>query len=335
MKNILVVGGSGFLGSALACALKERGLFVRVFDLKAHPDPSIESVIGDLRNPDQVRAACAGSDTVFQTASLVDWGPRSRERLFAINVQGNQNVIAACPELGVKRLIYTSSIDVVFDGRPINNGDETQPYPTRHLDDYGHSKMLAEQDVIAANGVKGLLTCSLRAAGIYGPGDQYRLPGVLKSLQGGQYMNIGNGTAKFGHVYVGNLVHAHILAAEAMIDGSSLAGQSYFIDDGQPQNFFRFFLPIISGLGYSPRPSHISQPLAYALASTLELLSRLGIGPQPPLLTRYIVQSTSQDFYFSHAKATRDFGYQPIVPPEQAIAETVAWLKQAGYASKN
>ncbi len=334
MKNVLVIGGSGFLGSALARALQTRGLFVRVFDLKTHPDPKIESVIGDLRDPQQVKAACAGIDTVFQTASLVDWGPRSRERLLAINVQGNRHVIAACQELGVKRLVYTSSIDVVFDGQPIKNGDETLPYPPRHLDDYGHTKMLAEQDVIAANGVKGLLTCSLRAAGIYGPGDQYRLPGVLKSLQGGQYTNIGAGQAIFGHVYVGNLVHAHILAAEALDDGSPVAGQCYFIDDGRPQNFFAFFLPIISALGHNPRHNRISQPVAYALAVALEAFAKLGIGPQPPLLTRYIVQSTSQDFYFSHAKATRDFGYQPIIPPEQAISETVAWLRQAGYAAK-
>jgi nucleoside-diphosphate-sugar epimerase len=87
MENILVVGRSGFLGSALLSALKCSGLStLRSFDLSPSSDPQVKSIVGDLCNPDQVMQACADADTVFQTAALVDWGPCSRARLMAVNI---------------------------------------------------------------------------------------------------------------------------------------------------------------------------------------------------------------------------------------------------------
>jgi nucleoside-diphosphate-sugar epimerase len=325
MEDTLIIGGAGFLGAALASELKKRGVSVRVFDLLPHPDPSIPTHIGDLRDKAQVREACTGVDTVFQTASLVDWGSRSRDRLYAVNVKGNRNVISVCQELGVPKLVYTSSIDVVFDGHPVANGDESLPYPANHLDHYGHSKMLAEQEVLAANGQHGLRTCALRTAGIYGPGDRHRLPSILKAARSGQNIRLGDGSAKFGHVYVTNVVHAHILAAQAL-DGPA-AGQAYFIGDHPPGNFFDFFTPYLAAFGFPPAKTSIPYRVAYMLAILMETVARLGIGPSTPTLTRYVVASTCVDFYFSHDKAKRELGYQPVVSLEQAQAETLAWLR--------
>jgi len=280
---------------------------------------------GDLRDASQVRAACTGMDTVYQTASLVDWGPRSKDRLHAVNVAGNRNVISACQELGVPKLVYTSSIDVVFDGHPIANGNESLPYPAKHLDHYSHTKMLAEQHVLAANGQNGLRTCAMRTAGIYGPGDRHRLPSILKAARSGQNIRLGDGSAKFGHVYVTNVVHAHILAADAL-DGPA-AGQAYFIGDHPAGNFFDFFTPYLAAFGFPPAKTSIPYRVAYALAILMEGAARLGIGPSTPMLTRYVVASTCVDFYFSHAKAARELGYRPVVSFEQAQAETLAWLK--------
>lgn len=326
MNKVLVIGGAGFLGAALAAELNKRGVNARVFDLLPHPDPSIPTHIGDLRNEAQVREACAGAATVFQTASLVDWGPRSKDRLYAVNVAGNRNVISACQELGVPKLVYTSSIDVIFDGHPIANGDESLPYPANHLDHYGHTKMLAERDVLAANGQHGLRTCALRTAGIYGPGDRHRLPSILRAARSGQNIRLGDGSSKFGHVYVANVVHAHILAAEAL-DGPA-AGQAYFIGDSPAGNFFDFFTPYLAAFGFPPAKTHIPYRVAYLLAILMETAARLGIGPSTPTLTRYVVASTCVDFYFSHDKATSELGYQPIISLEKAQAETLTWLKE-------
>ena len=85
MKNALVIGGAGFLGAALASELKNRGVNIRTFDLVAHPDPAIPTHLGDLRDRARVKTACEGVEAVFQTAALVDWGPRSKDRLYAVN----------------------------------------------------------------------------------------------------------------------------------------------------------------------------------------------------------------------------------------------------------
>jgi sterol-4alpha-carboxylate 3-dehydrogenase (decarboxylating) len=297
----LVVGGSGFLGSALVDHLLQRGVVVRVLDTRAHPDPRVESIVGDMRHMTEVERACAGVETVFQCASLVDWGPRRRQLLHDINVRGNQNVITACQRSGVQRLIYTSSIDVVFDGHPIVNGAESLPYPGKHLDDYGHTKALAEQDVVRANGQQGLATCSLRTAGIYGPDDRYRLPSILRAARRGRLVRLGDGRAKFNHVYVGNAAHAHGLAAEALTADSPVAGQCYFITDHPATNFYDFFKPFLQALNYPTYRRTIPYALAYALAVILEAGARSG--DRPPLLTRYVVASTCKDFYFTHAKA--------------------------------
>lgn len=329
MENVLVIGGSGFLGNSIVRALQKTGIrSLRSFDLHPNPDPKVDSITGDLCDPEQVLQACAGADTVFQTAALVDWGPRSREKLLAVNVMGNRNVIDACRTQGVTRLIYTSSIDVVFDGSPISGGDEQLPYPRQHLDDYGQTKALAEQDILQANDPQGLQTCSLRAAGIYGPGDRHRFPPVLQAARQGKMIYLGDDSARFNHIYITNLVEAHICAALALHSGSSVSGQAYFITDHEPCNFYDFFTPYLTALGYPVPDKRIPFTIAYGLALVLESMARFGIGPQPPLLTRYIVLSTCRDFYFNGSKARRDFNYQPIVSPGQAFNETLSWLKE-------
>jgi len=329
MADILVIGGNGFLGAALLRALQQAGHGpLRSFDLAPCSDPRIASMTGDLRNPDAVLQACAGVDTVFQTAALVDWGPRSRARLWAVNVQGNRNVIAACQQQRVARLIYTSSIDVVFNGAPVRDGDESLPYPTRHLDDYGHTKSLAEQDVLRANDPAGLQTCALRAAGIYGPGDRHRFPPVFKAARQGNMVYLGDGRARFNHIYISNLVQAHLSAAAGLQPGSLLSGQAYFVTDHEATNFYDFFTPYLTALGFPIPRRRIPEGVAYALALALETLARWGIGPQPPLLTRYVVRSTCRDFYFSGAKARRELGYEPLVSPDQAFLETLEWWKR-------
>jgi len=330
MENILVIGSSGFLGSALILTLKQAGYNnVRGFDLTAHPDASVDTILGDICDSAQVSRACAGMDTVFQTATLVDWGMRSRARLYAVNVQGNRNVIEACQAQGVRRLIYTSSIDVVFDGSSIRNGDEQLPYPPHHLDDYGDTKTIAEQDVLRANHPNGLQTCALRSTGIYGPGDKYRFPGILDAVRQGNTFSLGHGNSLFNHIYITNLVHAHLRAAQALEPASALSGQAYFIIDHPPLNFYKFFAPYLQALGYPPLSRRIPLPIAYALALFMETLARLGIGSQRPLLTRYVVLSTCKDFYFTSAKAKRDFGYEPIISAEQAFQETLNGLKKS------
>ncbi|KAB8142277.1 NAD-dependent epimerase/dehydratase family protein [Chloroflexia bacterium SDU3-3] len=326
----LVVGGSGFLGSALVRTLLGRGWQVRVFDRKPCAVPGAAYVGGDILRPDELRAACAGVDAVFQCASVIEWRPGADRVLHEVNVVGNRNVIAACVAAGVPRLIYTSSIDVVFDGRPIRAGDERLPYPARFLDTYSRTKAAAEREVIAANGRGQLLTCAIRPVGIFGPDDHVRIPAIIQAARQGQLVRVRPEGSRYDHVYVDNVAHMHALAAERLLPGSPVAGQCYFATDGEPTPFIDFFAPYLATYGLALPARTIPFRLAYGFAAASELWARLW--PRAPAgqpLTRYVIATLGNDCYVSYAKAARDLGYAPLVSRAEAIERTLAWLRAA------
>lgn len=331
--RILVIGGAGMLGSALVEHLSAAGHTVRSFDrdLSSPAAEGVEVITGDIRSLEAVQSACAGMDAVIHTASLVNQTPGKSQLMDDINLGGTANVITACQDQGVPRLVYTSSVDVVFDGTPIHGGDETIPYPTHHLDHYGHTKMLAEQAVIAANGVRGLATCSLRSAGLYGPGDRHRFPQVIPLVQtSGKLTRIGDGRSCFNHVFIENMAYAHRLAAEQLSLDAPCAGQCYFITEGEPSNFFAFFEPYLKALNIPYTHSSIPDALAMLLARLSEAIYHLSPPSlrRAPLITRYAVAATGRDFWFASDKAARDLGYTPPVSQQEAFERTLAWAKK-------
>ncbi len=329
----LVYGAAGMLGRCIVRQLLDRGKRVRTFDLHPIFDDRVEHIQGDICNPEDVCKAVAGVDTVFQTVAVIDWNPSEPDFLYDVNVRGNRNVIEACIEAGVKKIIYTSSMDVVFDGHPLYYADESVPYPRKYLDHYSHSKAVAEQEVIAANGNNGLLTCSIRATGIYGPGDNVRFPTVIDALRKGNPPRLGDGSARVSNVYVENCAHAHILAAEKLEEGSALEGQCYFITDHEPANFYDFvYDDICKELGYQVSEKRIPHWVAKVIAQISEWRAKATRSKEAPLLTNYVVAATCHHFCFTHAKAKRDFGYEPIVSKEKAIERTVENLRDRGFS---
>lgn len=336
-KVYLVTGATGFLGNRIVKMLIGEGKTVRVFVRQDYRDDRVEVVKGDLEDDESIRKAIKGVDVVFHTASFISWNPNDDDKLDRINIEANRNIIRACKEFNVSKLIYTSSIDAIYEGKPIKDGDESLPYPSQFIDHYSYTKAIAEQDIISANDPNGLLTCSLRTAGIYGPGDRTRLPSIIDVLRKGNYMQIGNGKSKFSHVYVDNCAYAHILAEKALIPHSPVCGQCYFITDHESGYFFDFFKPILTQLGYTIPNRKIPYGIGMILAFLSEFVSKLPWNKKnaQPMLTRYTVASTALDFSFVHDKATRDFGYQPIVPLDIALQETIKDLKQRGFSKQD
>ena len=335
----LLFGASDMLGSALLEQLLSRGKRVRVFVEEPISDDRVEKIVGDIRDMETVRKAVKGTDVVFQTVAIIDWTTKKSGKLYDVNVKGNHNVIEACAEFGVKKLIYTSSLDVVIDGHDLCYVDETKPYAKKPFDPYAESKMIAEKEVIAANGrpngKEGLLTCALRPVGIYGPKDSVRMPNVIEAIRRGKPFRLGSGTAILSHVYVENVAYAHILAAEKLEKGSPVEGQYYFIADHEATNFFEFvYDDICKKLGYEIPDRRIPYLVAKTVAMISERWTKITKPDKPPMLTNYVVAATCKHCSFSHAKATRDFGYEPIVSREEAIHRTVEDLRARGYAKQ-
>lgn len=347
--TFLITGGCGYFGYRLAQSLHKQGAKLILFDTVPPSQELPEDIVfvqGDIREYAQVEKAISRVDCVFHIAS---YGMSGREQLNrhlieAVNVQGTENVLQACVEHGVSRLVYTSTFNVVFGGQVIENGDESLPYLPLHLhpDHYSRTKSLAEMAVLKANGTalkdspEVLRTCALRPAGIYGPGEQRHLPRIVGYIEKGIFRFVyGDPSSLVEFVHVDNLVSAHQLAAEAL--GAEKqhrsAGQAYFISDGRPVNNFEFFRPLVEGLGYPFPKLRLPVSLIYFVAFLTEMLHHL-IGPFynfQPLLTRTEVYKTGVTHYFSMAKARADFCYEP---QQYNMDEVVQWFRSRGHGKK-
>jgi 3beta-hydroxy-Delta5-steroid dehydrogenase / steroid Delta-isomerase len=334
LGRVLVTGGSGFVGANLVTELLDRGCEVRSFDRAASTladHPRLQVLEGDICDPDTVARAVDGIDTVFHTAAIIDlMGGASvtekyRQRSFAVNVTGTENLVRAAQAAGVKRFVYTASNSVVMGGRSISGGDETLPYTERFNDLYTETKVVAEKFVLSQNGVDGLLTCSIRPSGIWGRGDQTMFRKVFESVLAGHVkVLVGSKNAKLDNSYVHNLIHGFILAAQHLVPGGTAPGQTYFINDGEPINMFEFSRPVVEACGQRYPKIRVPGRLVW-LAMTIWQWLHFRVGLPKPMIEPLGVERLYLDNYFSIAKAQRELGYQPLFTTEQAMAECLPY----------
>lgn len=343
---VLITGGAGFLGSALVRELTKENdstrlspAEIRLFDTRPPAGAignGVRFVQGDIRSPEDLARAFAGVDLIFHCAAVIDWGQRPYSFIHDVNVNGTRNVLAAAAASGAAALVYTSTMDVLYDGRAIRNGDETMPYPEKFTMAYAETKAIAEQAVLRANDAGVLKTCVIRPCGMFGEGDPYHVSSFLKLAQKGRLtFRIGNGTARFQHVYVGNVAHAHVLAGGSLLEPrGAAAGNVYFATDFAAKNFFDYMEPILHGIGYPmpPKRRSIPMPVMYALGSLYEGASWLcrPFFRLAPMVSRTSVIMVCKDMTFSGDKACRDLGYRPLYSEEEAIARTVSYFRDRG-----
>ena len=328
--KILVTGGGGFVGGYVVERLLARGYSVRSIGRSPQPqleEQGVEVVCGDLTDAAAVSAACEGIDAVFHVAARAGvWG--SWESYYQPNVIGTRNVVAACREQGVGRLIYTSTPSVVFNRQPISGGDESLPYGKNWLCHYAHTKAIAEEEALAANS-ESLKIVALRPHLIFGPGDPHLLPRVIESVRTGRLKIVGDGSSRVDVSYVGNVADAHLDAFDALESGKG-AGQAYFISQGEPVELWPWVNSILEGLGHAPLTKRIPLPVAYTVGAVCEGLWKLLGRRNDPPITRFVAVELAKDHYFDISAARRDLSYEPKVSMAEALERTVDDLKKRG-----
>ena len=310
--RVLVTGGAGYLGRALATRLRGIGCEVRTLDISALPGPG--HLVADLRDYDSLAPAFDGVDTVFHTAALISIvaerraPPAVRRAAYEINVAGTEHVIRAARAAGARRLVHTSSINVVMD-HPIDGGDETLPYATRVDDLYSMTKIAAEQRVLAAND-ESLRTVAIRPAGIWGPGrGGMMLDAFVRELARGAFKATIGPAAPLDNVHLENVVDAMLLATRALDRADGVGGRAYFVTDGERIGAMEWFRPVVEGLGERFPRIEIPASAMMPVARGLELAHRLG-APNPTLTCRSL-RNLTDGAHFSIAAAARDLGYRP------------------------
>jgi nucleoside-diphosphate-sugar epimerase len=288
----------------------------------------VEVVCGDLTNTGVVRAACEGMDAVFHVAARAGvWG--SWDSFYQPNVVGTRNVVDACREQRVGRLVYTSTPSVVFNRQAIRGGDETMPYGRDWLCHYAHTKALAEAALLAANS-ETLKVVALRPHLIFGPGDPHLLPRVIESVRNGRLKIVGDGTNQVDVSYVENVADAHLNALDALASGAA-AGNAYFISQGEPVQLWPWLNGILVELGHAPLTQRLPLPLAYGVGAVCELFGQLLRRRDDPPITRFVAVELAKDHYFEIGAAQRDLGYAPQVSMREALTRTVLDLKGRGF----
>ncbi|XP_051137793.1 3beta-hydroxysteroid-dehydrogenase/decarboxylase-like [Andrographis paniculata] len=343
----VVTGGRGFAARHLVVMLIKYGMYsVRIADLgstikleageengvlgEALISGRAEYVSTDLRDKSQVLKACQGAEVVFHMAAP-DSSINNYHLHHSVNVQGTQNIIDACTELKVKRLVYTSSPSVVFDGvHEILNGNESLPYPAKHNDSYSATKAKGEALVMQSNGANGLLTCCIRPSSIFGPGDKLLVPSLVDAARAGKSkFIIGKGNNMYDFTYVENVAHAHVCAERALASGGKVSekasGQAYFITNMEPIKFWEFMSLILEGLGYErPKikiPAIVMMPIAHIVEFIYKLLAPYGM--KVPQLTPSRIRLLSRSRTFDCSKANDLIGYTPIVPLQEGLRRTI------------
>ena len=337
MTVSLVTGGCGFVGAAIARALEARGDEVIVLDVASEcPVEGVDYRRIDITDKAAVIEACRGVDTIIHNASIVHTKQNKQDVVWSVNLGGTENMLEASRQQGVPRFVYISSGSVVYEGKDIENGDESLPYSSVSQAPYADSKIAAEKLVLAENGKGGLATCALRPHVIFGPGDNRFMPALVAKGRNGQLrFQIGRGIWLSDYTYVSNLTDAVLLADEALAkDGlnSVAAGQAYFITNGEPMPFWDFIRKVAARLGFPPVKYRAPKSLVYAIAAVMEGIDTLKGGTlnAEDGLTRFAIRYICTHHYFSIEKARRELGYNPSVTVDEGIELTCQHLEATG-----
>lgn len=329
----LVTGANGFLGSYLVRLLAREGHEVTACVRRKDAFPDLDGVqvaLADVRDEAALGEAIAGHDTVFHTAAVAGiWG--SWRHFHGTNTIGTRNVLSACQRQGVRKLVFTSSPSVTFNGDHQLNVNETAPYPKKWLAHYPHSKALAEQSVLEANDPGGLMTCALRPHLIWGPGDHHLIPRLLDRAKANQLRRVGDGTNQVDNIYVENAAEAHLMAAKALEPGSPVGGRAYFISQDDPVNCWGWINELLELAGLPKVKRSISFYSAYRVGYALELTYEMFNLRSEPRMTRFLAAQLAKSHYFDITRAKRDFGYYPRVSQIEGMKRLASsWGREPG-----
>jgi UDP-glucose 4-epimerase len=230
-KRIALVGGAGLLGSHIVDQLLEEDVAqVVVFDnflrgtranlAAAARDPRLKVIEGSMTDDEALRDALTGIDGVFLLASL--WlGECVNEprKAWEVNVLGTWNVVEACLDLRIKRLVFSSSASVY--GNAVQT-PMTEDHPFNNRTTYGATKIANEQMLRAIYQQHGLPFVGHRYMNIYGPRMDYQgtyvsvIMRVLDKIWAGERPVIfGDGSQVYDFIYVGDTAEANILSMKA------------------------------------------------------------------------------------------------------------------------
>ena len=186
--RVRVTGGAGFIGRHLVGSLLEKGYLVTIFDSFSNSTKgSVSSLVdigvtvteGDITKPNEISDAAKNQNVVVHLAAKISVSESisNPSETFRVNVDGTRNVLAACKENHVKKLIAASSAAVYGEGSP--DAKLTEESETKPISPYGESKVMMEQEIREFESKHGISCVILRFFNIFGVGQSKEYAGVI------------------------------------------------------------------------------------------------------------------------------------------------------------
>jgi nucleoside-diphosphate-sugar epimerase len=326
VPRYVVTGATGFLGGELTKQLIGRGHQVVAVVRNHEKAPLLKALgveihTGDVTDPSSLRAPMENADGVFHVAAWYKVGVRE-PAAEAINVGGTRNVLECARDLGVKRIVYTSTVGVFGDthGRIV---DETYYARGPFLTEYDRTKWIAHYDVAVPMARAGLPLVIAMPGLVYGPGDTSGVHSALVQLLRKRLLVTPKGVT-FCWGYVEDIARGLRVAME-----SGRVGESYLLT-GPIHTFQDAFAVAARLAGRRPPPIHPPRALMKVGASIAALLERMDLrGPYAAETLRLMAGTT---WIGTSAKAERDIGFTAR-PLEDGLRHTIEHeLRQLGMA---
>jgi dihydroflavonol-4-reductase len=322
---ILVTGATGHIGNVLVRKMIEQGEKVRALiwrgeDTTPLEDLNVETVEGDVLDPESLELAFKGVEKVFHLAGIISIMPGQNPFVWRVNVEGTRNVLNAARQAGVRRLVYTSSIHAIHRAQHGKVIDESLPFdPNTPYGAYDRSKAEASLEVqkAAQQGLEAVIICP---TGVIGPYDYRRseMGSVILDAALGKTSPYVDGAYDF--VDVRDVADGMILAEK-----KGQRGESYILS-GQKVSV-RYLLETVREVtGKAFTSIKIPFNLAEFAAKFTPYYYRWS--KARPRFTPYSLEVLRSNADISHAKASRELGYRPRKVYE-SIADTVRWFLES------
>lgn len=321
----VMTGATGHVGYALLKELSENNERVRILIRK---DSSIfdgidcEKVFADISDYESLETAFDGAKTVYHLAGIVEIKPGNEDEVRKINIEGTRNVIKACQECKVKRLVYMSSVDAY---KPLPNSEkmtEVSKFDADAIEGiYAKTKAEATNLVFENQGVKGLDVVVLYPSACIGPYDfKVSSVGQMVRLFMKGLFPVSLGFGSYNFVDVRDVAKGTYAAAK-----KGKPGEGYILS-GETVSVDRFIKILAGTLGKRTPSFKMSRPVIAAVAPVMEVYYK--VMKKPPLFTRYAVRKLVSNCNFCCEKAKRDLGFEPM-SPEESVKDMVKWIQDS------
>ncbi|KQO65151.1 NAD-dependent epimerase/dehydratase family protein [Curtobacterium sp. Leaf261] len=315
--RVLVTGASGFLGRAVATAVRDAGHEVRTFQRRPSglvPRDGLEDRLGSVTSPSDVQAAVSGMDAVVHLAAKVSLAgdPREFDR---VNVLGTRLLLDAARSAGVTRTVFVSSPSVAHAGASIVGDDALPASPSTARGDYARTKAVAE---LAALGMDtdDFRVVAVRPHLVWGPGDTQLVARIVDRARRRRLPLLGDGAALIDTTYVDNAASAMVAALDRVDD---VHGNAYVVTNGEPRPVAEL-LAGICGAARVPAPSvRVPAGLARFAGSVLERVWAVRPGEDEPPMTRFLAEQLSTAHWFDQRRTRRDLRWSPSVSLDEGF----------------